>query len=443
MITGVGVVSSIGIGSDAFFDALLGKTSGICSLAERTDGLAKPAPDSRPEGMWVGGPILDFEAKAYVRPRKALKVMCREIQLAFAASVLAIEHAGLSDDLPASEEGRITPDRIGTVFGSEMFYGPPAEMSETIVECLRDDEQVDVARLGMAARKTVMPLWMLKYLPNMPACHVGISMNAHGPNNSLVLGDVSGPAAITESAACLSRGIADVMVTGGVGTRINPTRMHYRHDTPLPEIQGDVAYSSRPHDPAATGVIGGEAAVSLILETEPSVTSRGGKPVATILGSASRFVPSQALTHQARSAELVSQHARGSRLATQLAVQAALDRADCTAEQIGLVVSHAMGDPPMDGAERAALSELGIRCPAVAPIAALGHTGAAVGAVAVATGALCLKNGVIPPTVGVDADSAQATAGGLLPASAPLRRPHVLCLSHTSEGSCCAIVLGR
>ena len=120
-----------------------------------------------------------------------------------------------------------------------------------------------------------MPLWMLKYLPNMPACHVGIAVNAQGPNNTLVLGDVSGPAAMIEAASCIERGIAQVMITGASGTRINTTRMNYRGDLPIPEVFDPVSQSSRPHDPTSKGVVGGEGAATLVLENPEHASKRG------------------------------------------------------------------------------------------------------------------------------------------------------------------------
>ncbi len=228
VITGMGVVSSIGIGCDAFFQALLDRRSGITSLANRTDEGPGPGEADVPPGLWVGGPITDFDAKQYVRPRKALKVMCREIQTAFAASQLAVESAGLGEALPADPAGSVKPSELGTVFGSEMYYGPPREMEDTIRACLRDDGSFDATKFGGAAMKQIMPLWMLKYLPNMPACHVGIALNAQGPNNSVVLGDVSGPAAVIEAASCIDRGIAKIMIAAASGTR------HQCHATELP-----------------------------------------------------------------------------------------------------------------------------------------------------------------------------------------------------------------
>ena len=65
VITGMGVVSSIGIGCDAYFDSLLRGHSGITSLANRTDGGPSPGPDEEMSGVWVGSPVLDFDPKQY------------------------------------------------------------------------------------------------------------------------------------------------------------------------------------------------------------------------------------------------------------------------------------------------------------------------------------------------------------------------------------------
>ena len=259
VITGIGVVSAIGMSGDAFFDSLLKLCSGIQSLAARTDDGAKPNGEATPEGLWIGAPVLDFDPKPYVRPRKALKVMCREIQTAFVASQLAIINADLESSLPCDPAGTIKPDRMGAVFGSEMLYGPPRDMVDSFADSVGEDGVFDPSRFGSAAMRNVMPLWMLKHLPNMPACHVGIAMNAHGPNNSLVLGDVSGPAALMESSAYISRGAADMMITGSTGTRINTTRLLYRNDLPIADVANPISLSSRPHDPSSRGVVGARA----------------------------------------------------------------------------------------------------------------------------------------------------------------------------------------
>ncbi|QEF97118.1 3-oxoacyl-[acyl-carrier-protein] synthase 2 [Stieleria maiorica] len=439
VITGVGIVSAIGIGQQDYFDALLEGRTAVRSLADRTDGEAKPAPDETIDGVWIGAPIIDFQAKQYVKPRKALKVMCREIQTAFASAQLAIEHAGLADSIPASDSGAVPPERLGAVFGSEIFFNPPDELADAMRGCIDESGQFHPERFGVSAQREVMPLWMLKYLPNMPACQVGISINSQGPNNSLVLGDVSGPAALLEAESYLNRGIADVVLVGATGTRIGSTRMLYHRDLPVPE-RGDLPIEdlSRPHDPDAPGVVGGEGAGSLVVETRRHAEQRGANILATVLAAASRFSPTAAIRSGYREPEPNTPHSRQASTAIQMAIQAVLQQSGLTSDQIGLVVSHAIGDRQVDAGEATALAESGVTCPVVAVSAALGHTGAASGVIELATGALSLAKKTIPPT------RHGGTHPGITFAEAPepLKSPYVLCLSHTTDGSAMAVLLG-
>lgn len=437
VITGLGVVSSIGIGGEAFFDGLLQKRSGITSIANRTDGCAVPDQSVTLTGHWIGGPVVDFEPKQYVRPRKSLKVMCREIQTAFAASHLAIEQSGLSELLPLNESGVLKPADVGTVFGSEMFYGSPLDMEDAIKASVGEDGEFDPAMFGGAAMKKVTPLWMLKHLPNMPACHVGISINAHGPNNTIVLGDVSGMAAAIESISCLERGIAKVMIAGATGTRINTTRMNYRADLPLAAVAEPLELSSRPHDPESQGVVGGEAAAALVLECRESAEQRDANVLASIASYSSCFIASDGMRQGQRSSES-EPGLRGSAQAIQRSMVTALTDAGITASQVGLVVSHGMGDPVIDLAERQAIDETVPNTPVVATIASLGHSGAASGMVDLVAGTLALVNRKVPPTVQLKAKNANV---GFRDVPEVLSSNHVLCLSHTSEGNAIAMVL--
>jgi 3-oxoacyl-[acyl-carrier-protein] synthase II len=439
VITGSGVISSIGIGSGEFFQSLLEKQSGITSLADRTDGGASSGSSCEPAGLWIGGPITGFEPKQYVRPRKALKVMCREITTSFAASQLAIQQAGLGEAFPADPSGDLKPQDIGTVFGTEMFFGPAPVMEDAIRGCTREDGTFDEAVFGNVAMKTVEPLWMLKYLPNMPACHVGIALGAQGPNNTLVLGDVSGPAAVIEAASCIQRGIAKLMITAGTGSRINTTRMNYRGDAPIPQVYDPIEHSSRPHDPESTGVVGGEGAAALVLESLQHASQRGVKPIARLVSHASRFVRSEGMTRATRTSKLSDPGARGSAEAIRMAIDAAIKDAEIPLERIGLVVSHGTGDPVIDLCERKALAATVPDVPAVATIASLGHTGAACGTIDLATGALAIAKGVVPPTIRTDSTSREVA---FQDRPQTLEGDYVLCVSHTSEGNATAIILG-
>ena len=456
VITGIGVVSAVGLRRQQFWESILHGRSGIIPLSERTDGDVDLPAATRPPGTTIGGAVTDFDPKQWVRPRKALKVMCREIQTAFAASQMAIEDAGLVEQLPATPDGFPRPERIGTVFGSEMFYGRPDEMLDALRDCIGPDHRVDPSRFGGAAIKQVMPLWMLKYLPNMPACHVGIAINAQGPNNTLVLGDVSGPAAIIEAVSCLRRGLADLVVAGAVGTRINATRINYRGDVPLALTNDPPAEACRPHDPAATGTVGGEGAASIILETADAARQRGATPLAEVVASASRFHASAAIRRRSqrldgpgsarrhsddKASSPTRQHAdtgRGAWRAVAAAIEAVLDDSGIDASRVGLIVGHAMGDPETDTAERNGLANRFPDTPVFTPIPGIGHCGAASGMFGIAAAAAAIAAGIAPPTV--NARFAPADAN-LLSQPTPLGGDHVLCLTQTSEGACTAVLL--
>lgn len=438
VITGVGIVSAIGTGRESFFESLLNARSGIRSLSERNDGGAKPPTDQEPDGLWIGAPVTDFEPKQYVKPRKALKVMCREIQTAFAAAQLAAQDAGLGEDVPAHDQGAIAPDRLGVVFGSEIFFNPPEELIESIRACVDEAGKLHPGRFGGAARREVMPLWMLKYLPNMPACQVGISLNSRGPNNSLVLGDVSGPAAVLESESYLQRGIADMVFAGATGTRLGATRLLYRTDMPTANRNGvAIEDASRPHASDSSGVVGGEAAASLVIESAEHASKRGAKVLAEITATASRFHASKAMETTKRTTEVETPATRASAKAIEASIRAVMGEAAISSKDIGAIISHGLGERQMDAAEATAITVCEITAPAVAVAASIGHAGAASGMMSLATGALVAAECKVPPTRGAGPDRGL----NLIQETQPLAAPYVLCLSHTSDGSAMAVLL--
>ena len=112
VITGMGVVSPLGIGLDAFRAGLASRKNCVGPLTMvETSALSMP----------FGAEISDFDPKLYVTPRKSLKVMSRDITTAYAAAGMAMEHAGLA-------VGAIPPERLGVVFGADMIYSPMSDI---------------------------------------------------------------------------------------------------------------------------------------------------------------------------------------------------------------------------------------------------------------------------------------------------------------------------
>ncbi len=250
VLTGVGVVSPIGIGRAAYWQSLLDGRSGVHALPEY---------DNADFPVRFAGKILDFDAKHYVTPRKSLKVMSQEIQWAFAAARQACDEAGL-------KPGSVDPDRFGVVFGSDLIYIEPEELIAAYRSCVVEG-RFDFGRWGSHALSEMFPLWMLKFLPNMPACHIGIAQDARGPNNSITLGDVSSLVALTEGYRLLERGAVDMLITGGTGYRSNSMTWGFR----VPEFNArrydDPAGACRPFDAERDGPVWADGAAAMILET--------------------------------------------------------------------------------------------------------------------------------------------------------------------------------
>lgn len=428
VVTGVAPVTPIGIGADSFWRHLVASSLAVGTLDRRTDGGPKPPADwlQLPEsGSWLGAPIVDFVSEQFVRPRKALKVMSREIQTAFAASALAMEVCGFDQFV---RDGGIAVDRIATVFGSQMFYGPTSELQEAIQNSRDETGTYDIGRFGSVAMRDVTPLWMLKYLPNMPACHVGISIGAQGANNTIVAGDVSVTSALIESVGVLRRGTADAVICGGSGTMIDSTRMVYRGDFPVPRVADPIEHSSRPHTTEACGVVGGEAAATLVVEFAEAARHRGARPLAAILAAVSRFAAPSA-------------GQRGSAVSIAAAVEGALTQAGLRPDDIGMIVSHGMGDPSRDAAERQAIAQTVPQAPLVMPIASLGHSGAAIGGIHLAVGVLALVHRTIPASM-LLGTPVPGWEDRFIASPQPLDRNAVLVLTHTGQGVANAVILG-
>jgi 3-oxoacyl-[acyl-carrier-protein] synthase II len=413
LITGLGVVSPIGIGWSAFTDSILQNRTGFKALPHFEDDFVEPH-----QGYKIGGWAYDFDPKMFVRPRKALKVMCREIQTAFAASMMSLEDAGMN---PEDVGSSVSLDRLATIFGCEMLYGP-WEYADAVREACENGNPVNIVTFGSTAMKHISPLWLLKYLPNMPACQVGIAIGATGANNTITNGDISGPSALAEAASYLKRGIADVVVAGASGTRANETRLVYRGETPLATNVPTADSSSTTDDSLSDGVLGGEASVAMIVETHTNCEKRGITPEVEFVNAAQRFIPSASLLATQSTDAVGGLNIRGSQAAIELAMSSVLEMSEIDAEKIGCVIRHSSGDAPMDLAEKAAIDGFFPReIPRVTPMRLMGYSGAASGAIGIATAiGLIRRREMINDT-----------------------RPYVLSIAHTTQGAATATLLRR
>ena len=372
VITGVGVVSPIGIGGDDFWSSLAAAASGI-----RAIDLFDPSGLHTP----FGGQIADFDPKLYVRPRKSLKVMSRDIQIGFAAADLAMADAAI----PA---GSLDPERFGVVVGGDMIYADIEDLELTYRRSIHDG-RFDFGKWSEAIQEEVHPLWLLKHLPNMTASHIAIAHDARGPNNTIVLGDVSSLLAVGEAASMIRRGWADVMLTGGTGCRLHPTSLVARGEAPLARPYDDHRRICRPFDRDRDRMLDGEGAAIFVLESREHAERRTARIRGRLLAAASRCEPRRA-----------NRPLTGSSL--RLAMHATLEAARIGPDDLGHVNAHGSGTVETDRIEAAAIVAAVGDTPVTAPKSFFGHLGAGSGAVELAASVLGLEAGVVPPTLNYD-----------------------------------------
>ena len=181
--------------------------------------------------------------------------MARTIQLAVAGAQRALDDGKV-------DKSKLDPTRFGVEFGAGLIATELIDLADAA--CISANCQpgrVDLEKWGEQGIPAIQPLWMLKYLPNMLACHVSILHDARGPNNSITESDVASLLALGEAYRILLRDQADFFLVGGAESKLNPLSMvrqclfeHLSHRNDEP------AKACRPFDRDRDGLVLGEGA---------------------------------------------------------------------------------------------------------------------------------------------------------------------------------------
>ncbi len=285
VITGIGVVTPLGNDLETLLDGLRQRRSGVAPLTQVP--MRVLSIDHAAEASGFSGNISDYgplEKPLQRAIKKSSKIMCREIQMGVAVAQLALTDAGLDS------ESR-DRDRTGVVYGCDYIMSLPGEFADGIRKCLSPEGKFEFERWGNEGKPEVNPLWLLKYLPNMPASHIAIYNDLRGPNNSITVREASAGAAVAEAYSTISRGHADVLIVGSTGSRIHPLRsLHADMQEKLASKQADPTTMSRPFSQTRDGSVLGEGAGAMIFETLEHAQNRGAKIVGEVVGYGSSAV---------------------------------------------------------------------------------------------------------------------------------------------------------
>jgi 3-oxoacyl-[acyl-carrier-protein] synthase II len=427
VITGVGVVCPLGSTKEALWEGLSAGRSGVAPLA---DGPAGPSGRFGAEARQFTGEIDDFgplEKEQKKAIRKGLKVMCRECQMGVAVAQLALADAGL-------RAGAIDPDRAGISFGVDYMLSVPEEFTDGVVQCLDGDGQFHFSRWGGEGMAKMSPLWLLKYLPNMPASHLAIYNDFRGPNNSLTMREAAANAALGEAYQIILRGSADVMVVGATGTRLHSMKLiHSLAQEEVAAGDGDPAAASRPFDCNRRGMVLGEGAGALVLEELSRAEARGATIYGEVMAAASSSVAGR---------RLVAERDR----AMENVLHAVLSGAGAGADDVGHLHAHGLSTRTSDIEEsraiQAVFSGRQRSLPVVAAKSHFGNLGAGSGLVELVASLLALREGRLFPILNYATPDPEcpiaAVCDGDVPAGASF-----INLSVTPQGQAAAVMVRR
>jgi 3-oxoacyl-[acyl-carrier-protein] synthase II len=428
VITGAGLISPLGNDRRLLWQEIRAGHSGVRPLqCLPADGLPVRC---AAEARQFTGSIEDFgdlqkEQKRTIR--KGLKVMCREIQMGVAAAQRALNDAGLAP-------GDFDSDRSGVVYGSDYILTAPDEFTEGVRSCLTPEHDFDFSRWAEDGMPKVTPLWLLKYLPNMPASHIAIYNDLRGPNNSITLREASANLAVAEAYSTILRGNAEMMIAGATGTRLHPLRtVHVALQEELAAGNGDPQTVSRPFDLNRTGMVLGEGAGAVVIEELESARSRGAQVIAEVVGFAS-------------SAAMDRRGTGDTRQALQNVMRQALAKANLTPDDLGHLHAHGLSTRAGDQQEAEAIDAVFGKRSEPLPVTALksylGNLGAAGGLVELIASAIALQEGELFPILNYTTPDPACPVAAVRSLT-PLPGESVMNVSVTPQGQASAVVLRR
>ena len=217
VITGFGAISPLGLTASEMWTSLCAGRVGIDTIKA-----FDPAGfDCKIAGEVPEYKIRDFVPKAH---RKATKLMSRDIELAVIAAHEAVNHAGLVTKGTDPENINIDPARTAINLGAGLISCDMTELAPAVAASITDGK-FDIRKWGKEGLELVTPLWLLKYLPNMLPCHIGIIHDIQGPSNTITCAEAAGHLAIIEAAQMIARDDSDVAFAGGAEAKVNPIVM--------------------------------------------------------------------------------------------------------------------------------------------------------------------------------------------------------------------------
>lgn len=375
VITGIGVISPIGMDLAAYWQSLVEGRSGVrpikhMDVSEFPCRIAADVPQFNDK----------FAREIFKHNRdhaKSLKMMARTIQLGVCASQFAMNDSGMA-------KGKMDPTRMGVEFGAAIVHSDLDDIARASKVAVNGHPNVSMQTWGNPGMKEIPPLWMLKYLPNMPACHVSIQHDIQGPSNTITVGESASLLALGEAYRILNRNLVDFVLVGGTESKLNPLNwVRQSLFQPVTTTHNDSPEKAlRPFDRDRDGSVLGEGSAAFALEELEHAKKRGAKIYGEVCGFASGF-------DRDRDGKSIAR-----------VIRKAMAEAEISPADVDHVNAHGLGTLESDEWEAAALRDVfGKEVPIWGLKGYLGSLGPADSLIELIGTFLAFQHGEAPPTL--------------------------------------------
>ena len=363
VITGVGLITALGTGTEKTWKSLLDGDCGINTIESF---------DTSDQSVHIAGEVRDFNPEDYIQ-KKELKKLGRFSQFAIAASKMALDDAKLDIN-----ESNAT--RVGVIIGSGIGA---LEVIET-----------EIGKMIEKGPKRISPFYIPAVITNMAAGNVSIYTGAKGPNKAIVTACASGTHSIGDAFQTILLGKADAIIAGGSEATITRSGIGGFASIKALSNNPDPKKASRPFSADRDGFVMGEGAGILIVEELEHALKRGAKIYAEIVG----YGETGDAYHMTAPEESGNGAAR--------AMQMAMEQGNINPNEVDYINAHGTSTPLNDKIEtRAIKTVFGDHAKELAVSStkgAVGHLLGGAGGVEAGFLALAIHEGVMPPTVNYD-----------------------------------------
>jgi 3-oxoacyl-[acyl-carrier-protein] synthase II len=405
VVTGVGLLTPLGIGSDASWQALLAGKSGIGRITQ-----FDPAAFS----CQIAGEVKGFNPGDYIE-KKEIKKMGRFIQFAIAAADFALKHSGLK--VTADNE-----DRVGVYIGSGIGGFEVIEREhQTLLE---------------HGPRRISPFFIPATIINLASGHVSIRSGAKGPNSATATACTTSAHSIGDSYRMIERGDADAMICGGTEAAVTPMGIGgFAAMRALSTRNAEPERASRPWDLNRDGFVVGEGAGIIVLEELEGALRRGAKPLAEMAG--------YGMSADAFHVTAPPDNGEGAFRV----MRSALRDAKIEASQVDYINAHGTSTEVGDRAESAAIKrafgEHAYKLAVSSTKSMTGHLLGGAGGIEAGITVLALRDQIAPPTVNYETPDPQCDLDYIPNHARPMRIDYALSNSFGFGGTNGCLIFKR